>query len=204
MSNIAGAMQIGQGVGAVVSGITQSNAANMQGEYAQQQFDTEAQLAQLQGEAAGIEGQTALEAQGLQAAREMGQARASFAGQGITSNSGSAVAEEGAITAIDAKNASTLKNQIWQKQFGYSFQSMEDINQGAMARITGQTNANAELTSGILSGINYGAKAGESFYQASKPTIPSGGPSTAISNTTADEAMNEYWAQQSGAPGAGS
>lgn len=198
MSNIAGGLQIGQGVGAVESGITQSNASNAQGQYAQQQYDVEAQLANLQGEAAGIEGQTALEAQGLQSAREMGQARASYANQGVTGNSGSAVAEEGQITAIDAKNAATLKNQIWQKQFGYSFQSMEDINQGAMARLTGQNNANAEMTSGILSGLNYGAKAGENFYQASKATVPGGAVNT-ITSGEEDDAMSQYWAQQSGA-----
>lgn len=191
MGNIAGAMQIVQGGGAVLSGITQSNATNAQGKYAEQQFNTEAQLAQLEGSEAGIEGQTALEAEGLKSAREMGVARASFANQGVTSNSGSAVSEEGQISAIDAKNASTLKNQIWQKQFGYSFQSMEDIQQGAMAKLTGQTNANAELTAGILSGLSYGAKAGENFYQSSKANVPGADVNTVVTaNAKAQEAYS--------------
>ena len=199
MGNIAAGMQAAQGVGSVLSGITQSNATNAQGQYTQQQYNTEAQLAELQASAAGIEGQTALESQGLISARQMGVARASFANQGVTSNSGSAVAEEGQISDIDAKNASTLKNQIWQKQFGYSFQSMEDINQGAMARLGAQNNANAEMTTGILTGLNYGAKAAESFYQASKATVPSGNVGSGTQKQQQDHAVTDWWGQQSGA-----
>lgn len=185
MSNFQGGMQAGQGIGSIFTGITNADAATAQGKYTQQQFGVEAQLAQLQGSAAGIEGNLEEMALGQKSAREIGVARASFANQGVTSNSGSAESEEAQISRINALNASTLKNQVWQKQFGYSFQSMEDINQGAMARLGADTNAKAEMTTGILSGLNYGAKAAETFYQGSSADVPSGEVS-AFSNPDKD------------------
>lgn len=168
MSNLAGFTQVGKGISSILSGITQSDAASAQGRYSEQQFNTQAQLADLAAKQAGISGQISLQANEERTAQMEGQARAAYAASGVVVNTGSAANMQGNIQRVGDINESVIKNRIWEEQFGYRLTSQEDTMEARIARLSSETRANAELAGGFLGAANYGAKAAENFYEGSK------------------------------------
>jgi len=191
MSNVAGAAQAIQGVDSIAGGILQSDATRASGNYTNEQFKVRAELDDLASKQAGIEGANQESALAERTSQQAGQARASFASQGVLVTSGSARAAEDRISRVSGINELAIRHRVWQEQLGYRMAATGDRAQGLMALAAGNNTANAQLTGGIMAGLSYGVKAADSFYEGSKAPPPK--------KKVDDRPMNEPDGEKNGA-----
>lgn len=138
----AGTTLVGAGV--------QANAFNAQGDYQKQQFETNARLAEDNAADALRRGSKLAGTLHGKTARSVGQARASYAAQGVDVSSGSAADVQGDIETMGQLDELTAKNNAWKEAYGFKTEALQSRGKGTYAQLAAGTNAaNTILTGGI-------------------------------------------------------
>lgn len=137
-------------LGTMSSSYAQAKAAKTEGRYQQQQFETNARLADIQAKDAIKRGDKE-SANHMKKVRAMiGSQRAKMAAQGIDANSGSALDIQMDTAIYGSMDAQTIKNNAWREAWGYRVQANDYSGQGAMANLAAKNKArNTILTGGM-------------------------------------------------------
>lgn len=137
----------------LATSLSQSAAERAQGDYQKQQFDTNARLAELQGEYAISQGEQAAQALSSQSKKLIGSQRAAFAAQGIEVSTGSAADIQVETAGQAALDVSTIRNNAWREAWGYRVQAQGYRAEGQQRKLASEFSANQTLLTGGLRAI---------------------------------------------------
>jgi hypothetical protein len=156
LSSLLLASSASQGIAAVGTGISQSQASLAQGEYQQRMYETNARMAEYQAQDAVKRGDQAAKAHDKQVKGVIGSQRAAMAAQGVEVDSGSALDLQTDTAAIGAQDSLTIKNNAWREAWGYKVQANEYQGKGAMAGISSRFEAKNSILTGGMKALGYG------------------------------------------------
>lgn len=169
--------------GATAEGAGALNAASAQraqGKWAQESYDFEARMAELQATDAERRGLLAAQKARSEGRQVQGAQRAALAAQGVDVASGSALDVQ-TDTAYQAElDAQTIQSNAWREAYGLRTQANEGRFAGAMAAIEGESKAGASMLTGGLRFASGAMDAADAFRSGMKPkkekraaTVPS-------------------------------
>jgi hypothetical protein len=157
-----------QGVAAIGSAYSQSQATRSAGNYQNVVDQANAGMAGVESAGAIEQGNTAATNNDLQARAAIGSSRAASAAGGVDVGSGSAAATQGSIAAVGALDSLTIRNNAWRTSWGYQAQGLNASSAGTFAQQAGNNNANNTLLTGGMNAASSGMKAGYQFSQNGK------------------------------------
>lgn len=137
-----------QAVSSIAGGIENAQSIKAQGEYQQTVANTNAKMAELQGNEALVMGSYAASRRNIQARQQVGQARTAMAGSGVDLSSGTAKSVISATQNVGMQDEIMIRNNAARQAWGYKMQAMQDTFQGKYASLT----ANAQARQSILTG----------------------------------------------------
>lgn len=145
------------GLGPIISGLgfglnafAQGQAAKEQGEFQKQQYEANAQIADMQASDAIKRGDVQASDYSKKAGQVLGAQRSAYAGQGVDVNSGSAAAIQDETQNVAARDIATIKSNAWREAWGFRSQATSMRSQGAAAKATGDFTAGTTLLTGGL------------------------------------------------------
>lgn len=169
---------MGSGIMALASlgeGYTKAGAYRAQGDFEQQQGDLNARLSMMRAEDAIRRGDESVTEYQKKIAQMKGTQRANLAAQGIALDTGSALEIQQQTAEIAAKDVVTIKNNAWREAWGLEVEAMNHRNNGRMAALTAEHNANSALLTGGMKAIGYGYEAADKagWFKKSKDSSSS-------------------------------
>lgn len=150
------------------SAIFNAQALKSQSQYQANQFEFNAQMAEIQARDAIRRGQEMQRRLRLSGQKLKGAQRASYAGQGVQLDTDTPAAVADETNQLVTLDALQIQNNAWREAFGYKVQTMELRGDEALAAIAGNFNASQTLISGGMSALNYGMRAGYFGQEAYK------------------------------------
>lgn len=137
----------------IYSGIKQSEAIEKQAAFQAKQFEANSKIADIKASEAVTQGDKDAN-QVRRAGERLGSAqRASFAGQGVDVNSGTARNVQDNTNYMTEMDMARVKNNAWREAWGYKVEAANGIAQASFTRDAG---ANAARNTLIASGLNAG------------------------------------------------
>jgi hypothetical protein len=166
------ALGLGKGIMDLTSANSQAEAQKLQGDYAKSRFDTNARLAEMQGEDAIRRGDKEADQRIRQVSQVKGSQRVALAAQGIDIDSGSAAQVQGDTAKQGAEDVATIRGNAWREAWGYRAQAQDMRGQGEMAFRGSRVEAsNTLLTGGLKAAGNIiDGASGLSFKSSSRGT----------------------------------
>lgn len=126
----------------------------------------QAQIAEQNARFADIQGQDAIDRGAKaesqyrdQVKRVIGDQRASYAGQGVEVNSGSAQAVQDETAVIGEEQALTIRSNAWREAWGYKVQAAGYQSGGAFAQMQANNEGRNSLITGGMKSLEYGSDA---------------------------------------------
>lgn len=159
-----------QAVSGLGAAFAQSRAASSLGHYQTNQYDFNAQIADLQAQDATDRGDIAAQKEQKTVASTVGTERANLAGEGVQVDSGSAAEIQENTKEIGAQNVITIKNNAWREAWGYKTQALGAEASGQFAGLSASNiSENTLLTGGInaVGDIGKGMGAYQGYYRGS-------------------------------------
>lgn len=131
------------------AGFSNSNAEKSVANFKAKQLELNAQLADLQGESTLRAGEAEAVVVGEKVGKEVGAARASFAGQGVDVDTGSAQAVQSSSDVQGQLAEETIRSNAWRQAWGFDVEASNYRSQAEMTRAEGeQESENTLLTAG--------------------------------------------------------
>lgn len=161
---LVGATALGAG-SQLIGAYNQSQAIKAQGRYQQGIAESNAITDEMKARDAIERGRQESMVVRNRAAQVRGQQRASYAGQGVDVNSGSALSVQDEAYTMGEIDALTVKNNAWREAWGFKTDAMQQRGQGRLAMMTAKSNARNTLLTG---GINAITSIGQGLYQGMK------------------------------------
>lgn len=167
MYGLMGGSMIGQGVGGVLTSISQANAYKLEGQWAQQQYQFRADEADYKGKEAIQLGEEAVWQYRQQTRSLKSRQRVAYSGQSVDVGVGVAKQIPEETEQITRLAEVEIRSAARREAMGYKVAAMEDRSAGAMAYAGSRMQASNTLLAGGLraagdftSGMYYGAKGG--------------------------------------------
>lgn len=153
-----------QAISSAGSAYAQSQATKAQAIYQKQQYQTNAELADLQSADALNRG--AKNASNIEKSvkQTVGAQRVDAAAQGLDPNTDTAASLESGTETLGALDALEAKNNAWKESFGYQMQASNATGEGNMAQLAGNNASRNTLITGGLQFFSHAAEAG--YYGA--------------------------------------
>jgi hypothetical protein len=153
--------------------VAQSSAAKTQGEFARQQADENARLAELQAKETEEAGEKEASQQRAKVRALVGKQKASFAAQGIDIGSGTAADVFGETEEFGEQDAATIRKNAYRQAFGFRQQGQNMRNQGQFDYMAGRAEAKNTLLTGGISAVGYGIQGVGAYsdYKNPKPKV---------------------------------
>lgn len=165
----AGAGALSGGFASLGSAYSQAQAARLQGDYQKQQYDLNAQLADLQSKDALYQGDVMASNEEKKISATVGSQRAAYSASGVDVNSGSAAITQNESRQTGAIDVLTIKNNAWRTAMGYRMQAISATGQGNFAQLAGQATSTSTLLTGGIQAITGGLNAAYYGYGGSNP-----------------------------------
>jgi hypothetical protein len=112
----------------------EARARQQQGTFEQQAYDRNAQLADLQAADAVRRGEITAQQRGREVRASIGDARASYAGQGVALDAGSPLDVQSDIASLGALDIATIRNNAAREAWGFSTQAADLRSRGILAK----------------------------------------------------------------------
>lgn len=142
----------------------ESGALRSQGAYQKQQYEFNAQMADMQAADAIRRGDKEASQVKARGKKMIGSQRAALAAQGIDVNSGSAADIQEETDVFSTEDAMTVRSNAWREAFGFRAQAMEARNSGAFAELAANNKASNTLLTGGMKAAGHLAQAGYYSY----------------------------------------
>lgn len=147
------------GAGSSIGGaISQSNALSVQGKYAKQQSDFNAQLAELQAQDAIIRGEKNVKTLKTKANQLKGSQRAAAAAAGVEVDTGSAAELQADTVRQSTLDVIELRNNAWREAWGFKMQASNYRSSGILEEMAYKNAARNTLITGGLQGLQYASQ----------------------------------------------
>lgn len=158
------------------SGVQQAQALKRQGAYQRSMYELNARFAEINAEDAIRRGDRAARDLKTQSRGLIGSQRVGFAAQGVSVDTGTAVAVQEDTDRLSTIDAMTIKNNAWREAWGYRVEAATGRAQGQMAQTAAGNAARSTLLTAGLQGITGFVSAGgfkgiSSYLQSSEAPL---------------------------------
>lgn len=140
------------------SSYAEANAARSAGNYAEQNAELNAKLAEMDAKDATRRGDDAANAARKRASQVRGAQRAAFAAQGIDVGQGTALDLQRETEVMGEQEAQMIKNNAWREAWGYQMEAQNQRTAGQFAQSSAQYRANNTVLTGGMRAINSGLR----------------------------------------------
>lgn len=156
---------LGSAFSSISSSYAQAQALRARGQFESTMADGNARMAGVAATDAIARGETSARLNMTRARGVIGAQRASFAGQGVDVNSGSAKDVQSSTAAVGALDSMTIRNNAMREAMGYKVQASNWMTQAKMAQIGASSAATNTMITGGMGAISSLAKAGYWYGQ---------------------------------------
>ena len=137
-------------IGSASTAYSQSQALKAQGQFEQNQLNSNADLARLQSSDATIRGEKDVATKKRQTRQVTGSQRAALAAQGLDVNSDTSSLIQEDTAGLGAEDVTTIRNNAWREAWGYKVQALDYGSQAKFAGISSKFKQNQTLLTGGL------------------------------------------------------
>lgn len=149
---------IGQGILSLKNARDQGEASEMAAEFEAKQHETNARIADIQGEEAIRRGDSDAKILKSRTSQSIGARRAAAAAQGIDPDSGSAADLQESDRRQGEIDTLTLKNNAWREAWGFKVDAQNSRGNAMITRAAGQSRASNTMLAGGMQALDSGIK----------------------------------------------
>lgn len=160
----AGIGKLFQGGAGFAGALSEASAAELQGVYQRQQYETNRELSNMAASEAIRRGEQVVGKVRRESSAIAGAQRAALAAQGIDIGSGSAAEVQEQSRFAAEQDILTAKNNAWREAWGFKVQGAQYGAQGRFAEAAGRATARSTILTGGLRSLGYGLESAGHFF----------------------------------------